>query len=70
MKEQWREFVCCVVHFFIQDYCIGCIMESSWLLYGGAFWDIQFKFRLEKEVRRRNDSVQIIVWCCVLGGSR
>ena len=58
------------MHFLIQDYCIGCIMESSYFLHGAAYWDVQFKLRLEKEVRRRNDSVQVIVLCCALGGSR
>ena len=68
--ERVFKSLCYVVHYLIQYYCMGCIMESSELLHGGAYWDDQFKFRLEKEVRRINDSVQVIVLCCALGGSR
>ena len=61
--ERVFKSLCCVVHYVIQNYCMGCIMESSQLLHGGAYWDDQFKFRLEKEVRSINDRVQVL--CCV-----
>ena len=61
--ERVFKSLCWVLHFVIQNYCMGCIMESSQLLQGGAYWNDQFKFRLEKEVRRINDRVQVL--CCV-----
>ena len=44
--------LCCVVHFLVQDHCIGLhngmvIVTAWWYI-----WFVQFKSRLEKEVRR------------------
>ena len=62
MKRVFKS-LCSVVHYVVQNYCMGGIMESSQLLQGDTYWDDQFKFRLEKEVRSINDRVQVL--CCV-----
>ena len=49
-------------------FALVCIMDCSHLWHGGAYWIHQFKFRLEREARRRNGwRVQVIVlWCALL----
>ena len=56
-KEKWIEHsshfaVLCTISFKI--FALVCIMDCSWLLHSGAYWVVQFKFRLEKEARRSN----------------
>ena len=46
--------LCCVVHYLVHEYCIGVYNGLFIVLHGGAYWIVQFKFRLEKEAGRRN----------------
>ena len=46
--------LCCVVHYLVHEYCIGVHNGLFIVLHGGAYWIVQFKFRLEKEAGRRN----------------
>ena len=70
-KKKWIECsshcdVFCTVLF--KMFALVCIMDCSHLWHGGAYWNHQFKFRLEREARRRNGwRVQVIVlWCALL----
>ena len=63
------KLLCCVVHWVVQEDWLG--VHNGWLIViaGWSFWIVQFKFR-EGGKKKNRRSVQVIVLCCVLGGSR
>ena len=52
--ERVFKSLCCVVHYLVQDYCIGVHDGLFIVLHGGAYWIVQIMFRLEKEAGKRN----------------
>ena len=56
--------LCCVVYYVVQDECFGVHNGQFIVMAWWSYWIVQFKFRLEKEARRRMDGVFKLLCCC------